>query len=140
VRRKVTQILSIENLFSRNKGSRLSADRIRRLSEAEVDQLLPQADLALAVKGNLSVYHCLVEQIARLEKVVKARMKLQPSFRQLLTIDGIGAILGLTIMLETGEIGRFAGVGQFASYCRCVGSQKLSNGKKKGSANTQEWE
>ena len=137
VRQKVTQILSIENLFSRNKGSRLSAGRIRTVSEAEVDQLLPQADLALAVKSTLSVYRCLVEEISRLEKVVKERMKLRPSFRRLLTVDGIGPILGLTIMLETGDIGRFARVGQFASYCRCVDSHKLSNGKRKGSGNTK---
>jgi len=33
-------------------------------------------------------------------------------------------------MLETGEIKGFPMVGDYASYCRCVGSQKLSNGKK----------
>ncbi len=38
-------------------------------------------------------------------------------------------------MLETGDIGRFSAVGHFASYCRCVGSQKISNGKRKGSGN-----
>jgi transposase len=43
----------------------------------------------------------------------------------------------LTIMLETGDIKRFSTVGDYASYCRCVGSQKLSNGKKKGSGNTK---
>src|SRR5258705_6906992 len=37
----------------------------------------------------------------------------------------------LTIMLETGEIKGFPMVGDYASYCRCVGSQKLSNRKKK---------
>ena len=137
VRQKVTQILSIENLFSRNKGSRLSAGRIRTVSEAEVEQLLPQADLALTVKSTLSVYRCLVEEISRLEKVVKERMKLRPSFRRLLTVDGIGPILGLTIMLETGDIGRFARVGQFASYWRCVDSHKSSQGKRKGSGNTK---
>lgn len=40
-------------------------------------------------------------------------------------------------MLETGEIERFASVGNYASYCRCVGSQKISNGKRKGSGNTK---
>jgi len=34
-------------------------------------------------------------------------------------------------MLESGEIKGFPMVGDYASYCRCVGSQKLSNGKKK---------
>jgi len=46
-------------------------------------------------------------------------------------------VLGLTIMLETGEIGRFARVGNYASYCRCVGSERLSNGKRKGRGNTK---
>jgi transposase len=137
VRQKVTHILSIQNLMSRNKGIRLSADKIRRLTDAEVERLLPQADLALAVKSNLAVYRCLVEEIDRLEKVVKQRLKLRPSFQSLLTVDGIGPILGMTIMLETGAMGRFAGVGQFASYCRCVDSPKLSNGKRKGSGNTK---
>jgi transposase len=124
VRQKVTHILGIQNLMSRNKGMRLSADKIRQLTDAEIEGLLPQADLALAVKSNLAVYRCLVEEIDRLEKVVKQRLKLRPSFQSLLTVDGIGPILGMTIRLETGAIGRFAGVGQFASYCRCVDSHK----------------
>jgi transposase len=40
-------------------------------------------------------------------------------------------------MLETGDIERFANVGNYASYCRCVGSRKISNGKRKGSGNTK---
>ncbi|MFM0140232.1 transposase [Caballeronia grimmiae] len=35
-------------------------------------------------------------------------------------------------MLETGTIRRFANVGQFSSYCRCVESKRISNGKRKG--------
>src|SRR6185369_305954 len=71
------------------------------------------------------------------EEVVLAQLKLRKGFQPLLTVSGIGQILGMTIMLETGEIGRFATVGDFASYCRCVGSQKLSNGKRKGQGNTK---
>jgi transposase len=65
VRQKVTHILSIQNLMSRNKGIRLSADKIRQLTEAKVERLLPQVDLALAVKSNLAVYRGLVEEIDR---------------------------------------------------------------------------
>ena len=39
--------------------------------------------------------------------------------------------------LETGDIGRFPSVGDFASYTRCVGSERVSNGKKKGKGNTK---
>jgi transposase len=76
-------------------------------------------------------------QIEILEKAVQDRVKLRPQFRFLKTVPGIGPILALTIMLETGEIERFASVGNYASYCRCVGSQKISNGKRKGSGNTK---
>ena len=42
-----------------------------------------------------------------------------------------------TIVLETGHIGRFPSVGDYASYCRCVKSERLSNGKKKGEGNAK---
>ena len=45
--------------------------------------------------------------------------------------------LSLTIALETGDIGRFAKVGNYASYCRCASSEWLSNGKRKGRGNTK---
>jgi transposase len=137
VRPKVTHLVSIQNLMSRHKGMRLSAEKIRPLTEAEVEGLLPQADLAVAVKSNLAVYRCRVEAIDRLEQVVKQRLKRRPSFQSLLRVDGIGPIRGMTLRLETGVIGRFAGVGQFASYCRCVASHKSSQGKRQGSGNTK---
>jgi len=89
------------------------------------------------VKANLSVMRSLEAEIATLERVVKERVKLRPAFRYLLSVSGIGPILALTIMLETGDIRRFSTVGNFASYCRCVGSEKISNGKRKGSGNTK---
>lgn len=63
------------------------------------------------------------------------KVKLNKGFRQLLTIPGIGNILAMTIMLEVGDISRFPKVGNFASYCRCVSSQRLSDGKSKGHGN-----
>ena len=57
------------------------------------------------------------------------------SFQLLETIIGVGKILALTIYLETGQITRFRKPGDYLSYCRCVGSSKFSNQKKKGVAN-----
>ena len=57
--------------------------------------------------------------------------------QQLLTVQGIGAILAQTITLETGAISRFPTVGHYASYCRCVDSTKISNGKRKGQGNVK---
>ena len=83
------------------------------------------------------IWQVWMKQIAQIEKTVKGRIKLKPQFRLLLTVSGIGQILGLTIMLETGPISRFAKVGNYASYCRCVGSKWMSNGKRKGRGNTK---
>jgi transposase len=128
---------SVQNLMARNRGCSMSANRVKRLTDEEVDRLLPDAELALAVKSNLAVMRTLEDVIALLEKAAMARIKLRPAFKPLLTVSGIGRIPGLTIMLETGEIGRFAKVGNYASYCRCVGSERISNGKRKGRGNTK---
>jgi transposase len=135
VQQHTSNLHSIQNLMARNRGHSLSANQIKQLTYEEVDRLLPDADLALAVKGNLAVMRTLEGVIGLLEKAVRGRTRLRPAFKPLLTVSGIGQILGLTIMLETGEIGRFAKVGNYASYCRCVGSERISNGKRKGRGN-----
>jgi transposase len=50
-------------------------------------------------------------------------------------VPGVGPILGMTILLESGAVDRFTSVGDYASYCRMVESVRLSNGKRKGSGN-----
>ncbi len=137
VRQRTTNLLSIQNLVTRNTGRSISSNRIKTLQADQVDQLLPNPDLALAVKANLAMIKCANGQIDILERTVTDRIKLREEFSFLKTVPGIGQILALTIMLETGEINRFPTVGDFASYWRCVGSQKLSNGKKKGRGNTK---
>jgi len=137
VEQRTANLLSIQTLVARNTGTSMSGNRIKQLQRDDVAGLMPEAERALAVESNLVVMRCLTDQIAIVERTVKERVKLRPAFRQLLTVSGIGDILALTIMLETGEIGRFAQVGNFASYCRCVDSQKLSNGKRKGQGNTK---
>ena len=57
------------------------------------------------------------------------------SFQLLKTANGIGDILALVIMLETGDITRFKSPDNYVSYCRCVDSRRESNGKRKGEGN-----
>ncbi|MFT7389572.1 MAG: transposase [Candidatus Endobugula sp.] len=79
----------------------------------------------------ITVQRCLREQIHEIETPLKQQLKLKDAFILLTSIDGIGLILALTIMLETGGISRFSKVGQYASYCRCVNGARYSNGKKR---------
>lgn len=137
VQQRTTNLLSIQTQSARNTGQTWRANRIKQLTCEEVEAEVLDDCLALAITSNLTVMQCLEAQIRKLEKVVKGQVKLDPAFEPLQTVPGIGDILGLTIMLETGDIGRFPSVGDFASYCRCVGSERLSNGKRKGRGNTK---
>ncbi len=137
VRQRSANLLSIQNLVHRNTGRRMKGGTIKALDEPAVAELFAHADLELAVATTVRVRQCLDTEIAALEKVVLQRVGLRREFRMLKTIPGIGDILGLTIMLEAGAMGRFASVGDFASYCRCVSSTKISNKKKKGEGNVK---
>ena len=137
VRQHTANVLSVQNIMVRNTGARLSVKRIRELPKQELKRLLPEADQVLAITSSLAILDCLSQQIKALEKIVHQRLHHTPSYEQLLTVKGIGTILAQTIALETGDINRFPTVGNYASYCRCVDSTKLSNGKRKGQGNVK---
>ena len=74
---------------------------------------------------------------SRSNKALAQHCRKNPAFALLKSVAGIGDVLATVILLETGDIDRFAEVGNYASYCRCVGSIHESNGKKKGEGNTK---
>ena len=135
VRLQTLNILSIQNLVARNTGSSIKSNTIKRMAIEDIASHLPNEDHALAMSCNLSVLKQCHEQIKLLESTILKRVRLRPEFQSLLTVPGIGKILALTIMLETGDIHRFNKAGNFASYARCVQSKRVSNGKKKGENN-----
>ena len=135
VRHKTSHILSLQSLIARCCGQRVSANDIRKFTVEDLQPLLKQEHIILAAQANLDTIVFLKQQIKRLEKAIQKKVKLNKAFQQLMTVPGIGLILAMTIMLEVGDIGRFAQVGNFASYSRCVSSQRLSDGKSKGHGN-----
>lgn len=137
VRQRTTQILSIQNSVARNLGTQAGGNLIKTWEVAEVEALALLPEQVLAIEANLAVMRCLDEQVKKLEAVVVQRAKLREDYRALQTVSGVGKVLALTIALETGDIGRFAGPGNFASYARTVNSRRESNGKKKGEGNTK---
>jgi transposase len=135
VRQQTANVLSLQNIIVRNTGVRLSAKRIHALTLEALERLLPVPEHVLAVTSSLVVVHCVAQQIKTLEEMVQKRLKHTAAYAQLQTVNGIGPILAQTIMLETGDMRRFPTVGNYASYCRCVGSTKISNGKRNGQGN-----
>ncbi|MGB8077162.1 MAG: IS110 family transposase [Gallionella sp.] len=134
---RTAQILAIEGILVRETGGRMSSDRIKTMTAERVEALGLMPDVALAMESNRMICQALQRQIEVLEERLEAQVKLQPGYQLIKTIPGIGQVLATTIMLEAGPMTRFAGVGNFSSYCRCVDSLRESNGKKKGSGNTK---
>jgi transposase len=137
VRQHTSNVLSVQNILVRNTGARFSVKRLQELTKQDLKSLLAEEPQVLAVTSSLAVLDCLRQQIKTLEKTVHKRLHHTPAYEQLLTVDGIGTILAQTITLEPGAISRFPTVGNYASYCRCVDSTKISNGKRKGTGNVK---
>jgi transposase len=136
VKIRTSLVNSLQNIMSRNLGRRVVVNEVKRLREDRITPLLGESeDLALAGRVSKETIDYLTYQIHEIEKVVVKRIQVKEEYRSLLTIYGIGKILSLTIMLETGPIGRFETVGDYVSYCRKVPSEWTSNGKKKGAGN-----
>lgn len=137
VQQRSAQIITIESAMQRYTGARANSNTIKQLTEADLEQLNLSSTAILGLQTNLAVMHALQEQIDRVEAVLESYCRADPAFRLLKSTAGIGEVLATVILLETGDIARFAGAGNYVSYCRCVGSTHLSNGKKKGSGNTK---
>lgn len=135
VRQRTQSLLSLEGVFARHglacpKSAELkewTAVEIGKLGLDEFTQI--QAETLLEL---LSKQDGLVRSI---EKKVQATLKPKAEYQRVQSVPGIGPILGMVIALESGDFGRFASAGDYASYCRTVKSERTSNGKKKGENN-----
>lgn len=136
VKLRTSLIISLQNIISRNCGLRLNVNKVKELKKNQVSPLLEaNDDLALAGEVSKEAIDFLTRKIRKIEGVIVEKIEVKDSYRYLLTLPGVGKILALTIMLETGPISRFAKVGNYVSYCRKVSSQWISNEKAKGKGN-----
>jgi len=136
VKLRTSLILSLQGIISRNCGLKVNANQIKAIKENKVSPLLAgDDDLELSGLVSKEVIDFLTRKIRKVETAVKKKIKLKKSFVFLQTICGVGNILSLTIMLETGSINRFPKVGDYISYCRKVPAGWTSNGKSKGKGN-----
>jgi transposase len=136
VRLRTSLILSLQNILARDIGAKMNANHMKALKTDRVTPLLAgNDDLSLAGKVSKDAIDSLTRQIMAIEVVVEKRIDLRKPYDLLLSLPGVGRVLGLTIMMETGPIDRFADVGNYVSYCRKVPAARFSNEKKKGTTN-----
>lgn len=134
VKAATTQLLSAQSQIWRETGIRIKADELRK---PDFEPVGIEGYSLQSLRAVLSVFQASRQEIRALERTALKAVKMTEDFKLLQTVTGIGDILALTILLETGHIERFAKPGNFASYCRCVDSRRDSNGKKKGSGNAR---
>lgn len=135
VRQSVSAMQRVQGTWARHTGQCLSANAFRQLTDAAIQKAFPEVCARLAVQAHWRVWKGLEAQACKLEKEVLARRPYPTERMALQSTPGIGPVLGLTITLETGDISGFADVGNYVSYCRLVKSERVSNGKKKGTGN-----
>jgi transposase len=135
VRQATQMLLSLQAMVTRHtaqtvSGAKLKEWTLKKIKETFADEYSQQTAAALL---ELLGEQRRIQQA--LEQSVLTRVKLCGRWEKRLTLPGVGNILGITIMLESGPIECFASAGQYASYCRTVDSRCDSDGKKKGENN-----
>jgi transposase len=136
VRLRTSVVLSLHGIIARNCGVRIGAADLKALGEDRVSPHLSyNEDLQLCGRVSKEVLDFMTIKIKQIERYILDRVRLRDEYTGLLTMPGVGKVLGLTIMLETGPVSRFASAGNYASYCRKVPSVRLSNAKVKGRGN-----
>ncbi len=134
VRQKTLHHLSLQSLIARHTGERLSANQIKKLDNAAIAKRLTDP-VALGGQITYLARDWYARAIAMLEHEVLRHLAPREDYRLLSSIPGVGKVLASTIVLETGNIARFPGPGHYASYARCVNTERRSNGKLKGRGN-----
>lgn len=135
VRQRTGLIVSFKSLMARMLGYTLSCDRVKSMKPEDADEFFDREHDRTAARTQLELIGHQVRLIRQLERTVLKEVRDTANYRGVQSLPGVGAILGMTLALETGEIGRFSTAGEFASYCRTVQSRRLSNQKVKGRGN-----
>lgn len=138
VRKRTSLLTNLSCIITRNTGQRLPVFQIKGIRKNRVRPLLSDNE-HLQESGDAlkEVIDLLSKRIRKIENHVVNQVLLSPAYEYLQTLPGIGKILSLTIMLETGPIDRFPKVGNYVSYCRKVATRWISNDKTKGRGNAK---
>jgi len=135
VQQSVRLLQSVQGYWARATGQRLSANGFRHLTRQQLTETFPEPTELFAVVSLIQTWRALQEKVSAMETWLAEDLRKRPDLIALRSVPGIGIVLGLTIVLESGEIARFDAVGQYTSYCRLVPALRFSNGKKKGTGN-----
>jgi transposase len=108
---------SVGRISAKEKHSLQNQCKIFPRQNHQHTDLAGSEDLALAGTISKESIDFLTRLIKKNEAVIEDRVELNPPYEKLQRVFGIGKMLALTIMLETGPISRFAKIGNYVSSC-----------------------
>jgi transposase len=103
-----------------------ASDLFGKQGRAFLDGLALGDPYDLELSALLSLHDEIDRQIRRVMVPLRRTLKRDPRAANLLSIPGIGEVLGYLILFEIGEIGRFPSAKHFGSYCALVPSTRQS--------------
>jgi len=76
VKHRTAHILSLQSMITRNLGTQMSGNAIKRLEQRDAEILFNHPHLVLAAQNNIAVIHFLKQRITGIEREVKSVIKL----------------------------------------------------------------
>ncbi len=111
VQQATRTLLSLQSMVTRHIGQTVRGRGLEDWTLVELKGAFPEAASQETAAMLLELLHEQRRIEQALAKKVLAQVKLAGAWQRLLGLPGVGHILGLTIMLETGPIARFASAG-----------------------------
>jgi transposase len=133
VRLRSSLLTSLQNTVVNTFGIKIPAHRIKGKEDHVTTYDFGNESLALMGQVSKTSIDMLTRQIEAIEVHVYHRCGLAAN--PLVSLPGVGKILGTTILLETGSITRFPAVGNYVSYCRKAETVWISSERVKGRGN-----
>lgn len=113
---------------------------INELSKREnIAERFDDPAVRASIEADLAVIDILDVAVSRLERNIISAAKIHDhhAFSLIKSVNGIGDIIGLTLLYEIHDIQRFDSIQGFMSYGNLVKCRKTSDGKPKGSGSSK---
>jgi transposase len=107
VQQSVRLLHSVQGYWARATGQRLSANAFRKLTAAQLETTFVDPTELFAVVNLLQAWRHLQERVAAIQAWLEEDLRQRPELIAVRTIPGIDSVLGLTIVLESGDTHRF---------------------------------
>jgi transposase len=133
-RKRAELLTHVQNTFTQYNLPKPSERLTQSDNRQRLADLFDEPALRATIRADLSLIDHYDDLIPVPEHTVLelARVHDPDTLRLLMSIHGVGKVLGLTLLYEIGDIGRFPSAQDFSSYGRLVKCAKESDGKALG--------